>query len=50
MFGFQNWGITRMPWLGKSIGSRSRLSAVVGRKEILDVGTAINMYTVAETR
>jgi len=49
MFGFQNWGITPdAVALGKSIGSGvAALSAVVGRKEILDVGTAINMYTVA---
>jgi 4-aminobutyrate aminotransferase len=34
--------------MGKSIGSGvAALSAVVGRAEILDVGTAINMYTVA---
>ena len=49
MFGFENWGVTPdAVALGKSIGSGvAALSAVVGRKEILDVGTAINMYTVA---
>lgn len=49
MFGFQNWGVTPDAIaLGKSIGSGvAAMSAVVGRKEILDAGTAINMYTVA---
>lgn len=49
MFGFEHWGVTPdAVALGKSIGSGvAALSAVVGRKEILDVGTAINMYTVA---
>ncbi len=49
MFGFENWGIVPdAVALGKSIGSGvAALSAVVGRAEILDVGTAINMYTVA---
>jgi 4-aminobutyrate aminotransferase len=49
MFGFQNWGVTPDAIaLGKSIGSGvAALSAVVGRAEILDAGTAINMYTVA---
>ncbi len=49
MFGFEHWGITPdAVALGKSIGSGvAALSAVVGRREILDVGTAINMYTVA---
>ena len=49
MFGFQNWGITPdAVAMGKSIGSGvAALSAVVGRAEILDAGTAINMYTVA---
>jgi 4-aminobutyrate aminotransferase len=49
MWGFENWGVTPdATALGKSIGSGvAALSAVVGRKEILDAGTAINMYTVA---
>ncbi len=49
MFGFQNWNVTPdAVALGKSIGSGvAAISAVVGRKEILDAGTAINMYTVA---
>jgi 4-aminobutyrate aminotransferase len=49
MWGFENWGVTPdATALGKSIGSGvAAISAVVGRKEILDVGTAINMYTVA---
>lgn len=49
MFGFENWGVTPDAIaLGKSIGSGvAAMSAVVGRKEILDAGTAINMYTVA---
>jgi 4-aminobutyrate aminotransferase len=51
MFGFQHWNVTPdAVALGKSIGSGViPLSAVVARKEILDVGTAINMYTVAGT-
>src|SRR5947209_2293845 len=37
-----------MPWPWVSRSARvSSLSAVVARQEILDVGTAINMYTVA---
>jgi 4-aminobutyrate aminotransferase len=49
MWGFENWGVTPDAIaLGKSIGSGvAALSAVVGRAEILDAGTAINMYTVA---
>jgi 4-aminobutyrate aminotransferase len=49
MWGFENWGVTPdAVALGKSIGSGvAALSAVVGRAEILDAGTAINMYTVA---
>lgn len=49
MFGFQNWGITPdAVAMGKSIGSGvAAMSAVVGRAEILDAGTAINMYSVA---
>jgi 4-aminobutyrate aminotransferase len=49
MFGFQHWNVTPdAVAMGKSIGSGViPLSAVVARKEILDVGTAINMYTVA---
>lgn len=49
MFGFEHWGVTPdAVAMGKSIGSGvAALSAVVARPEILDVGAAINMYTVA---
>ena len=49
MFSFEHWGVTPdAVAMGKSIGSGvAALSAVVGRKEILDAGAAINMYTVA---
>jgi 4-aminobutyrate aminotransferase len=48
MFAFEHYGLTPdAVSLGKSIGAGIPLSAVVGRREILDVGTAINMYTVA---
>lgn len=49
MFGFEHWNVTPdAVAMGKSIGSGVwALSAVVARSEILDVGTAINMYTVA---
>lgn len=49
MFSFEHWGVTPdAVAMGKSIGSGvAALSAVVARAEILDVGAAINMYTVA---
>ncbi len=49
MFSFEHRNVTPdAVAMGKSIGSGvAALSAVVGRAEILDVGAAINMYTVA---
>jgi 4-aminobutyrate aminotransferase len=49
MFCFEHWGVTPdAVAMGKAIGSGvAALSAVVARREILDVGAAINMYTVA---
>lgn len=49
MFSYEHYGITPdAVVLGKSLGAGYvPISAVVGRKEILDVGTAINMYTMA---
>ncbi|HEX3328233.1 MAG TPA: aspartate aminotransferase family protein [Actinomycetota bacterium] len=48
MFAFEHSGVTPdAVSLGKSMGGGFPISAVVGRKEILDVGTAINMYTMA---
>lgn len=48
MFGFQHAGVTPdVVILGKSLGGGLPLSAVVARREILDVGTALSMYTTA---
>lgn len=48
MFAFEHAGVTPdAVALGKSMGAGMPISAVVGRKEILDAGTAINMYTMA---
>jgi 4-aminobutyrate aminotransferase len=49
MFGFEHSGVTPdAVAMGKSIGSGvAALSAVVARSEILDIGTAINLYTLA---
>jgi 4-aminobutyrate aminotransferase len=48
MFAFEHSGITPDAIaLGKSMGAGMPISAVVGRREILDAGTAINMYTMA---
>lgn len=48
MFAFEHFGVTPdAVALGKSMGAGMPISAVVGRKEILDVGTAMNMYTMA---
>jgi 4-aminobutyrate aminotransferase len=48
MFAFEHFGVTPdAVSLGKSLGGGMPISAVVGRPEILDVGTAINLYTTA---
>jgi 4-aminobutyrate aminotransferase len=48
MFAFEHAGvIPDAVSLGKSLGGGFPMSAVVGRREILDAGTAINMYTMA---
>lgn len=49
MFSFEHYGVEPDGVaLGKSLGSGIvPVSAVVARKEILDVGSAINMYTLA---
>jgi 4-aminobutyrate aminotransferase len=48
MFAFEHAGVTPdAVSLGKSLGGGFPMSAVVARREILDAGTAINMYTMA---
>lgn len=48
MFAFEHSGITPdAVSLGKSMGAGMPISAVVGRRELLDVAPAINMYTMA---
>ncbi len=47
-FGFENWGIVPdVVIMGKPIASGLPLSAVVGRKEIMDCGVALHMFTTA---
>ncbi len=47
-FGFEHEGVTPdLIALGKALGGGIPLSAVVGRKEILDAYTAVNMYSTA---
>ena len=47
-FGFEHEGVTPdLIAMGKAIGGGIPLSAVIGRKEILDAGVAINMYSTA---
>ena len=48
MFAFEHFGVEPdAVSLGKSMGAGMPISAVVGRREILDVAPAINMYTMA---
>ncbi len=48
LFGFEHSGITPdVVVLGKSIGGGLPLSAVVARRELLDVGTALALFTAA---
>lgn len=48
MFGFENWGITPdAVILGKPMASGQPLSAVVGRKELMDAGTGLHLFTTA---
>lgn len=47
-FGFENWGIVPdVVIMGKPIASGLPLSAVVGRKEIMDCGIGLHMFTTA---
>ena len=48
MFAFEHFGVVPdAVSLGKSMGAGMPISAVVGRRELLDVAPAINMYTMA---
>lgn len=48
MFAFEHFGVTPdAVALGKSMGGGFPISAVVARREVLDVAPAINMYTMA---
>jgi 4-aminobutyrate aminotransferase len=48
MFAFEHFGVEPdAVSLGKSMGAGMPISAVVGRRELLDVAPAINMYTMA---
>jgi 4-aminobutyrate aminotransferase len=48
LFAFQHYGLEPdAVSLGKSLGGGMPISAVVGRKELLDQGAATNMYTMA---
>jgi 4-aminobutyrate aminotransferase len=48
MFAFEHFGVEPDAIsLGKSMGGGMPISAVVGRRELLDVAPAINMYTMA---
>jgi 4-aminobutyrate aminotransferase len=48
MFAFEHFGVVPdAVSLGKSLGGGMPISAVVGRRELLDVAPAINMYTMA---
>lgn len=48
MFSFEHAGIEAdIVLLGKAIGGGFPLSAVVGRKEIMDIGTGLALYTIS---
>lgn len=48
LFAFQHYGLEPdAVSLGKSLGGGMPISAVVGRRELLDQGAATNMYTMA---
>ena len=48
MFAFEHFGVEPdAVSLGKSMGGGMPISAVIGRRELLDVAPAINMYTMA---
>jgi len=48
MFAFEHFGVVPdAVSFGKSMGGGMPISAVVGRRELLDVAPAINMYTIA---
>lgn len=48
LFGFEHYGVTPdVVVMGKSLGGGVPLSAVVARKEILDVGTSMALFTAA---
>jgi 4-aminobutyrate aminotransferase len=48
MFAFEHFGVVPdAVSLGKSLGGGMPISAVIGRRELLDVAPAINMYTMA---
>src|SRR5262249_56326159 len=48
MFAFEHFGVEPdAVSLGKSMGAGMPISAVVGRRELLDVAPATNMYTMA---
>jgi 4-aminobutyrate aminotransferase len=47
-FGFEHEGVVPdLIALGKALGGGISLSAVVGRQDVLDAATAVNMYTTA---
>ena len=48
MFGFENWGVTPdAVVMGKPMGGGQPLSAVVGRKELLNAGVGMHLFTTA---
>ncbi len=48
LFGFENWNLEPDAIIiGKPIGSGQPLSAVVGRKEIMDAGIGMHLFTTA---